>query len=206
MVWIGGARGFDGGVPLWVGTDAGSLDSVARSSGRSNRRSVESHLRAAHWIVRNRWLVSGACLLVVAVGSYGVQFLTCRIDPLDFLPKGSHVVKDLNALEEKLTSIDSVEAIIDFRTSDVPFMEKLSRVKEIEARLGTHQAVTHTMSIASFFPDELPQGLMDRQTSSIRRWAVSIAPTFCQRVNATGESPAGFVERKLSARAAPTAI
>lgn len=122
--------------------------------------SVESHLRAAHWIVRNRWLVTGACLLIVTVGSYGVQFLTCRIDPLDFLPKGSHVVKDLNTLEEKLTSIDSIEAIIDFRTSDVPFMEKLNRVKEIEARLATHQSVTHTMSIASFFPTELPQGMM----------------------------------------------
>lgn len=119
-----------------------------------------SHLRTAHWIVRNRWLVTGACVVVVAAGSYGIRYLTCRIDPLDFLPKGSTVVSDLNTLEERLTSIDSVEAIIDFSTSDAPFMEKLNRVRQIEAKLGTHPSVTHTMSIASFFPEEVPEGLM----------------------------------------------
>jgi predicted RND superfamily exporter protein len=119
-----------------------------------------SHLRIAHWIIRQRWLVTAVCIIVVASGSYGLGYLTCRIDPLDFLPKGSDVVKDLNTLEEKLTSIDSVEAILDFRTSDAPFMEKLERVRQIEARLGTHPSVTHTMSIASFFPEELPEGMM----------------------------------------------
>ena len=104
--------------------------------------------------------MTGVCTVVVAAGAYGCQYLNCRIDPLDFLPKSSHVVRDLNALEERLTSIDSVEAIVDFRTSDAPFMQKLNRVREIEARLGTHQSVTHTMSIASFFPDELPEGVM----------------------------------------------
>lgn len=119
-----------------------------------------SHLRLAHAIIRNRWKVTLACILLIAIGSNGLQYLACRIDPLDFLPKSSHVVKDLNALEERLTSIDSVEAIVDFSTSDAPFMEKLNRVREIEERLATHQNVTHTMSIASFFPDELPEGMI----------------------------------------------
>lgn len=122
--------------------------------------SEHSHLRIAHSIIRNRWLVTATCIVIIAAGSYGGRYLTCRIDPLDFLPKGSHVVSDLNTLEEKLTSIDSVEAIIDFRTSDASFMEKLNRVRQIEACLGTHQSVTHTMSIASFFPEELPEGMM----------------------------------------------
>jgi uncharacterized protein len=119
-----------------------------------------THLRLAHTLIRQRWLVTGVCTLIIAAGAYGGRYLTCRIDPLDFLPKGSHVARDLNTLEEKLTSIDSVEAIVDFRTSDAPFMEKLNRIREIEARLGTHQNVTHTMSVASFFPDEMPEGVM----------------------------------------------
>ncbi|RLS35081.1 MAG: RND transporter [Planctomycetota bacterium] len=119
-----------------------------------------SHLRLAHTLIHRRWLVTGICTVVIAAGAYGCRYLTCRIDPLDFLPKSSNVVKDLNTLEERLTSIDSVEAIVDFRTSDAPFMEKLNRIRLIEARLGTHQSVTHTMSVASFFPDVMPEGVM----------------------------------------------
>ena len=127
-----------------------------------NKASVakNSHFRLAHNLIHHRWLVTGICTVVIAAGAYGCRYLSCRIDPLDFLPKGSHVVRDLNTLEERLTSIDSVEAIVDFRTSDAPFMEKLNRVRLIESRLGTHQSVTHTMSIASFFPDEMPEGVM----------------------------------------------
>lgn len=127
-----------------------------------NKASVvkNSHFRLAHNLIHHRWLVTGICTLIIAAGGYGCRYLNCRIDPLDFLPKGSPVVRDLNALEERLTSIDSVEAIVDFRTSDAPFMEKMNRVRLIEARLGTHQSVTHTMSLASFFPDEMPEGVM----------------------------------------------
>ena len=127
-----------------------------------NKASVakNSHFRLAHNLIHHRWLVTGICTVIIAAGAYGCRYLNCRIDPLDFLPKGSHVVRDLNALEERLTSIDSVEAIVDFRTSDAPFMEKMNRVRLIESRLGTHQSVTHTMSLASFFPDEMPEGVM----------------------------------------------
>lgn len=119
------------------------------------------HLRLAHAIIRNRWRVTIVCTLVIAIGSIGIRNLNCKIDPLDFLPKGSIVVRDLNALEQNLTSIDSVEAIVDFQASEAPFMEKLEQVRQIEARLGTHPNVTHTMSIASFFPEEVPEGFME---------------------------------------------
>lgn len=119
-----------------------------------------SHLRLAHNLIHHRWLVTGVCTLIIAAGGFGCQYLVCRIDPLDFLPKSSPVVRDLNTLEERLTSIYSVEAIVDFQTSDAPFMEKLNRIRKIEAQLATHESVTHTMSIASFFPDEMPEGVM----------------------------------------------
>ena len=97
---------------------------------------------------------------VVLLCGVGITFLQCRIDPLDFLPQSSHVVRDLNELEKRLTSIDSIEAIVDFKTSNAPFMEKLDRVRAIEATLASHENVTHTMSTASFFPDEMPEGMM----------------------------------------------
>ena len=119
-----------------------------------------SHLRLAHTIVHNPWKVTALVGVIVAVSGVGMQYLQCRINPLDFLPQGSPVVRDLFELEKRLTSIDSIEAVVDFQTSDVPFMEKLARVREIEAKLASHANVTHTMSVASFFPEELPQDLV----------------------------------------------
>ena len=123
-------------------------------------RSHMSHLRMAHAVVSNPWKTTAFVGIVVAACGVGLWSLTCRIDPLDFLPKGSSVVRDLNELEKRLTSIDSIEAIIDFETSDAPFMEKLNLVRKIETQLASHSNVTHTMSVASFFPDEMPEGLM----------------------------------------------
>ncbi len=131
-------------------------DAIHRTETRSNT----SLLRWAHVVIRNPWKMNAIIGCIVAVCGVGLMSLTCRIDPLDFLPKGSPVVQDLNELEKRLTSIDSIEAIVDFQTSDAPFMEKLDRVRDIEARLAAHANVTHTMSIASFFPDEIPEGMM----------------------------------------------
>ncbi len=127
---------------------------------KSESQSSMTQLRMAHAVVNHPWKTTALVGVIVAVSGVGLIYLQCRIDPLDFLPQGSPVVRDLNELEKRLTSIDSIEAIVDFQTSAAPFMEKLDRVREIEARLASHANVTHTMSVASFFPEEIPQDLM----------------------------------------------
>lgn len=120
-----------------------------------------SLLKWSHLIIQHRKKVTALIAAAVIVCGSGVVFLQCRIDPLDFLPQGSPVVRDLNELEARLTSIDSIEAIVDFNTSDAPFMQKMDRVRLLEAKLASHPNVTHTMSIASFFPEEMPGGMME---------------------------------------------
>lgn len=112
--------------------------------------------RSSEWIVRRAGLVSAVILAAVALTSVGAARLNSKIDPLDFLPRDSEVVSDLDAVERNLTSTDSVEVVVDFGVEELPFVERIMRVRALEDKLSTHPAVRHTMSLATFFPDQLP--------------------------------------------------
>lgn len=112
-------------------------------------------------IVRRAGLICAVILVIVGIASIGVLRLNSKIDPLDFLPRGSRVVSDLNEVETHLTSINSVELIVDFGTEDLPFVERIMRVRALEKKLATHPSVRHTMSLATFFPDELPSNPLE---------------------------------------------
>lgn len=111
----------------------------------------------ADWILHYRRPVAGVTLALVFVTCVGLFHLETRIDPLDFLPQNSRVLTDARRVEAKLTNIDSVEAIVEFNDPEIPFAERLEKVRKIESVIEEHPAVRHTMSLASFFPEELPQ-------------------------------------------------
>lgn len=104
---------------------------------------------------RRPLVVSVSCVLIVCI--LGLPKLTSKVDALDFLPRESDVVNDYVEIEKSLTNVDSFEAIIDFGTEDLTFPEKLSKVKLIEGRIALHDNVKHTLSLASFFPDRMPE-------------------------------------------------
>lgn len=115
----------------------------------------------AHALIRNSRLITAICLVSLCVASVGVIWLKPRIDPLDFLPQHSKVVSDLLQCERELTNVESIEVVVDFGTEDLSFVQKLNRVREIESRIVSHPAVRHTMSLASFFPQEMPSRAME---------------------------------------------
>ncbi|MCA8993335.1 MAG: MMPL family transporter [Planctomycetaceae bacterium] len=110
----------------------------------------------AHALTRRSGIVSAVGLIVVVICGVGLTWLTPRVDPLDFLPRDSKVVADLLQCERELTNVESIEIVVDFGTEDVSFVHRLNRVREIESRVAAHSAVRHTMSLASFFPPEMP--------------------------------------------------
>lgn len=117
--------------------------------------------RLSQWIVRRAVLVSSVILGAVVLTSLGAWRLNSRINPLDFLPQDSEVVTDLHKVERHLTSTDSVEVVVDFGTEDLPFVERIMRVRALEDKLSTHPSVRHTMSLATFFPEEIPSNPME---------------------------------------------
>src|SRR5207247_1598736 len=78
------------------------------------------------------------------------------IDPIEFLPRNSQVLADLKEIESDLTDIDSLEAVVDFHGQNLAFLDQLQRVREIEEKIQAHPMVRHTLSLATFFPTEMP--------------------------------------------------
>lgn len=112
--------------------------------------------RVGRWFLgHSRWVVAGSALLVL-LSVWGLARIQSHINPLDFLPAHDRVLNDVRRVERELTNIDTIEAVVDFGEREEPFVERLLRVRDLEQRIRSHQAVRHTLSLASFFPNELP--------------------------------------------------
>ncbi len=127
---------------------------------------VKQHGRAFHhWgeiVLRHHRKILAGAVVGMLVLSLGLIRLRSRIDPAEFLPKTNAVALDLKRVENELTTIDSIEVVVDFQgKEDLPFLRKMEQVRELERRLRTHQCVKHTMSLASFFPSEVEGGAFE---------------------------------------------
>jgi len=109
------------------------------------------------FIGRNRWAAIGFGGVLMVVSAFGIAKLVPRLDPVDFLPRENLVRRDLRRIEQELTGVSSIEAIVDFGVSDMPFVKRLEIVRDMQRLISSHKAVRHTFSIASFFPEELPE-------------------------------------------------
>jgi len=182
---------------------------------RNLRSESESHKSSqiVSWILGRSRVVAAAAMLLVAVTSVGLFFIESKVDPLDFLPRAGKVLSDIRRIEHDLTNTSSVEAVLDFGDSDLAFVEKLDEVRRIESRIAEHPAVRHTMSVATFFPDPMPQSTFEatallkkanarRGNSGFiadgdRRWRISarvstaLGHTRMQAFNEIGESLRG---------------
>lgn len=118
-------------------------------------------IRAGHSIVKHGRAVAAASLTLVAFLAVGMMSIRSHIDPLDFLPTGSRVLNDTRRIDSELTNVESVEAIVDFGTEELSFIEKLDRVLAIEKQLGEHPDVRHTLSLATFFPRQFPASALE---------------------------------------------
>ncbi len=113
--------------------------------------------RAASWLVTHSGKVLVGATVVVFVAGAGLLQLHSKIDPLDFLPQNARVLRDIKDVQQNLTSTESIEVMVDFGDRDLSFVDKLEEVRMIEDVLRQHPAVQHVMSLASFFPKQLPQ-------------------------------------------------
>jgi uncharacterized protein len=117
-------------------------------------------VRLGNWLMgsyRKVVWVSGFLVLAMLAGLFRLE---TKIDPLDFLPKQSKAMRDVEIVEKKLTNIDSIEAVVDFSGSELAFVDRLKQVRGIEQTLRKHPSVRHTMSASAFFPEQLPENAL----------------------------------------------
>ena len=129
----------------------------------ATQNAVTFRLNFRRWgvgVARFRNVILGAAAVLIVVSGYGLLKLKPDLDPAEFLPRNSRVLKDLIRVENELTHIDSIEAIVDFHGQELAFLEQLRRVREIEDKISAHPSVAHTMSLATFFPTEMPDSAL----------------------------------------------
>ncbi|MFO1021706.1 MAG: MMPL family transporter [Planctomycetales bacterium] len=112
--------------------------------------------RAAAYVVKRSKAVLILTTVMLAVTFIGICKLRSDINPVEFLPQAGKVRRDLRRIHQELTSIDSVELVVDFKDQKISFLEKLHKVREIEAKVRKHPEVRHTLSLGTFFPEEMP--------------------------------------------------
>ncbi len=117
--------------------------------------------RLGHGILHYRRRIAFLTFGLVVVTAVGLPSLHSKINPVEFLPTGSSIVADLIRVEEELTPAESIEAVVDFGIRDLPFLEKLNMVREIEREMGRQAGVRHTVSLASFFPTVMPDSALE---------------------------------------------
>ncbi len=126
-------------------------------------RSVRYHLNFRKWgigVAAHRWNIIGVACVMLAVTAIGILQLQPSINPAEFLPRNSKVLADLNRIQSDLTNIDSIEAVVDLGNEKLAFVDQLQKVRGIESRIAAHPGVRHTLSLATFFPEEMPDNPM----------------------------------------------
>ncbi len=120
-------------------------------------------VRISDWfLVRSKSVVAVGVVASLLCG-LGMMHLHSHIDPLEFFPKNSVVLRDVRRIQSDLANTDTIEITVDFgRTPELaslPFVAKLKYVRELEAQISAHPVIAHTTSLASMFPADLPSGL-----------------------------------------------
>ena len=122
-------------------------------------RSTRFHLDFRRWgmnVAANRWRILSVASVLLAVTAIGIFQLKPSINPTEFLPRNSKTLTDLNRIQDDLTNIDSIEAVVDLGGEQQAFVDQLQKVRAIEAKIAAHPGVRHTLSLAMFFPEEMP--------------------------------------------------
>lgn len=107
-------------------------------------------------------------ILITAFCSVGLMSLRSLISPIEFLPENDPVLHDTLLVASELTSPTSIEAVVDFGSTQTSFIERLREVRDIEAAIAGVDNVCHALSLADFFPEEISD-----QTISLSRLASS---------------------------------
>lgn len=126
-----------------------------------SQRTNDWFARVANWLLNHPKRVAGVSMSFIIFCGVGLIWLDSHIDPLDFLPRTGKVRQDVELVEQKLTNSDSIEAVVDFGRSDEPFLDRLTKVRDIQQRLESHPDVRHAISVADFLPSEFAGGAFE---------------------------------------------
>lgn len=124
---------------------------------RPRARDIESGRwgRFGEFISRHGTALSLTCLITFVVSSAGLMHFQTETKVIRYFPQDARLVKDTEAIERTLAGVASVETLIRFNEQaqrDLPFLQRMEIVREIEQAISTHPDISGTLSLADFQP------------------------------------------------------
>lgn len=142
---------------------AGSSGSDEFSAGAVDLRknSPAPGRESALWRDYGMWLSARAiplttvCLVVFALGSFGLVRSRTEIRPIRYFPDDSRIVQDYQWIEDNLGGLVPVETVIRFtgQEDQMDLLKRLNLVREIEKEIRDLPEVAGTLSLASLTPE-----------------------------------------------------
>ena len=118
----------------------------------------------------HRWIVAGALLVTVIVGS-GVAKLDTSIKVLNLFSPQAQIVRDYRWLEEHLGGMIPVEVVVRFDADNsLSVLERMELVADVQRGLNRMDNVDGTISAATFAPQiSRPGGIRELMKRGIAR-------------------------------------
>jgi len=97
-----------------------------------------------------------ACLGLFAFSIFGLNYFKTETKVIRYFPSHSRIIKDYDFLEEGLSGLVSIDAVIRFDQADrddgLNVLDRMELVREVEAKIAKHRWISGTLSLADFQP------------------------------------------------------
>lgn len=107
----------------------------------------------ARWIIHHNRVITVTSLLFFVFCLTGLQWFQTETKVIRYFPRESSISEDYHYLEEGLSGIVSVDAVVRFDEDAVEKMnisDRLQLVREVEEKIAAHQRISGTLSLADF--------------------------------------------------------
>lgn len=157
-----------------------------------NRVGGSGWLTLGSVVIRRPLLLSAVSCLLLAGGMSGLMRLGVETRTVQHLSRGGTVLRDAAFIEDNLTGPAPLDVIVRF-SSDVQnklrFIERLEIVRAAEQAVRRHPAVSGTLSLADFLPEQTvpPPDAPTRQRVLFNRHSNAVEEQI--RSGAVAESP-----------------
>jgi len=156
------------------------------------------------WVVKYRWLIIIATLLIVAAAGSGAQFLTINNDTRVFFSKENPQLQALEALENTYNKSDNVLFVVEPKDGNVFTGKTLAAVIELTEKSWQVPYSSRVDSITNFQHTEVEED--DLIVEDLVRDAANISEEDIGRIKSIALSEPQLVNNLLSSSGHVTAV
>jgi uncharacterized protein len=127
-----------------MSTEPGSFDAIWTSVGNATGR----------WIIRHHNLVTVACLVVMAVGTYGITRVETSVKLMRLFSPQARILQDYAWLEKNLGPLVPVEVVLrmDAKDCNLSLMDQMKVTRSVQRAIEQMPDVGSTLAAPTFAP------------------------------------------------------